>query len=201
MTEICLIRHGETNWNAESRMQGRTDIPLNETGRLQAAATAEFLSGEPWDYIYSSPLIRARETAGRIAEAVGLREISTEFDLIECNFGIAEGMLIEERRKIYPDISMIPDAENFDDLRIRVKNIINRIASRHENSRIIVIAHGCFIMEALSAFSQDKINGRKTYLKNLSMTMLTFTNGQCVIPWYNRSALETQPDSAFSLRH
>ena len=199
MTEICLIRHGETDWNALHKIQGRSDIPLNDTGRAQAEQTAAYLAQQGWDMIYASPLKRARETAGTIAEAVGLECVETEADLIECNFGIAEGMNIDERKKLYPDRNLIPEAEKLDVLNARAESIITEIAGRHPGSRIIIVSHACFIMEVLSVFSGGEINGRKTKLKNLSMNMLRFGDGGWDIPWYNRSALEPEGEPAFSV--
>lgn len=73
MTRIGLIRHGSTAWNKEGRIQGHTDNPLDEEGLQQAEAIAERLSGEHWDYIYSSDLLRARQTAEVIAAKLGLQ--------------------------------------------------------------------------------------------------------------------------------
>ena len=189
MTEICIIRHGETAWNAVFKIQGRSDIPLNETGRRQADITAGYLESESWDIIYSSPLRRALETARTISKAVGVKNITTEADLIECDFGAAEGMTLDERRVKYPDRNLIPNAEKLDALSSRAEKIIKQIALRHEGKRILIVSHACFIMEVLSIFSGGKIDGRKTHLKNLAMTLLTF-DGDWDIPWYNRSAME-----------
>ncbi|MBI9108679.1 MAG: histidine phosphatase family protein [Spirochaetales bacterium] len=191
MTEICIIRHGETDWNAQFKIQGRSDIPLNEIGRRQASVTAEYLEEECWDIIYSSPLKRALETARTISKAVRVPAITIESDLIECDFGDAEGMAIDERKLVYPDRNLIPGAEKLDDIKFRAEKIITAISERHKGKRIIIVSHACFIMEVLGVFSDGKINGRKTPLKNLSMTLLT-RDEDWNIPWYNRSALERE---------
>jgi probable phosphoglycerate mutase len=72
-TRICLVRHGETAWNAEKRIQGQTDIALDQTGLAQAAAAARWLSRQPVDALYSSDLLRAKQTAACIADALNLR--------------------------------------------------------------------------------------------------------------------------------
>ena len=100
---IALIRHGQTDWNLAERMQGRTDIPLNETGREQARVAASALADEPWDVVVSSPLGRARETAEIIATALGV-PLGTGYDeLIEQDFGVAEGTLVAELATRWPD--------------------------------------------------------------------------------------------------
>ena len=70
ITTICLVRHGQTDWNALGKLQGQTDIPLNELGKIQARQCGEFLSEEDWDVIISSPLKRARETAEIISNYI-----------------------------------------------------------------------------------------------------------------------------------
>ena len=199
MTEIRLIRHGETDWNAAHKIQGRTDIPLNETGLEQAEMTAEKICGENWDIVYSSPLKRARKTAEIIAEASGISSIHTEEDLLECEFGEAEGMTLTKRREIFPDRDNIPGAEKLDEIKERADRIIREIASRHQGKKILIVSHACFIMEALSIFSGGEIDGRKTRLINLSMNSLKLEDGRWSVPWYNRSALDKQKDSAFSV--
>ncbi|MDS8744534.1 histidine phosphatase family protein, partial [Streptococcus pneumoniae] len=72
MTTICLIRHGETEWNKIGRIQGTTDVPLNEKGKLQAQACGSHLMNKAWDVIVTSPLKRAKETAAIINETMRL---------------------------------------------------------------------------------------------------------------------------------
>lgn len=191
MTEICIIRHGETDWNAQSKIQGISNIPLNDTGRRQASIAAEYLKDEFWDMIYSSPLSRALETAGIISTALGVPEPVIEEELIEFNFGAAEGMIIEERKILYPHRNQIPGAEQLDDVKSRAEKILTTISERHVGKRILIVSHACFIMEVIEAFSGGKINGRKTKLKNLSMTLIT-RDSEWNIPWYNRSATESE---------
>lgn len=99
ITTICLVRHGQTDWNAQGKLQGQTDIPLNELGKIQARQCGEFLMKEDWDVIITSPLIRARETADIIAHYMDVPVIE-KIEFIEKNFGAAEGLTAEKRRQL-----------------------------------------------------------------------------------------------------
>src|SRR4029453_2522660 len=100
---LALIRHGQTDWNLDGLMQGRTDIPLNDTGREQALVAASAVSGERWDAVVSSPLVRARETAELIATTLGV-PLGGEYDeLIEQDFGAAEGTPVSELDVRWPE--------------------------------------------------------------------------------------------------
>lgn len=91
VTSICLIRHGETAWNSEGRLQGREDIPLNDRGRDQARKLADALAADRWDLLVSSPLRRAWETATIIAARLGLPEPLAIPELMERDYGAASG--------------------------------------------------------------------------------------------------------------
>ncbi len=91
---LC-VRHGVTDWNREGRFQGRTDVPLNDEGIAQAQAAARRLQTVPFDFIVSSPLVRAAKTA-KIIAATSSRPTIVEADLIECDFGSFEGRPIAE---------------------------------------------------------------------------------------------------------
>lgn len=93
-----VLRHGQTDWNVQARLQGSTDIPLNETGRRQARVAAELLGGLGITRIVTSPLSRALETARIVGEPLGL-EPDTDARLIERNFGLFEGLTIDEVRR------------------------------------------------------------------------------------------------------
>src|SRR5690606_40156857 len=94
ITTICLIRHGETDWNAQRRIQGRTDIPLNEKGIQQARECRDFLKNSEWDVIITSPLKRAKQTAEIINEALNIDLIEMD-DFIEKSFGDVEGVTLQ----------------------------------------------------------------------------------------------------------
>lgn len=96
MTRICLVRHGETDWNALGKLQGRTDIELNTTGRLQAEDCGRFLAATTWNLIITSPLQRAKRTAEIIQTYIHVPLIEM-IAFIERSYGDAEGMSPEER--------------------------------------------------------------------------------------------------------
>lgn len=133
MTAICLIRHGETDWNALGKLQGRTDIPLNETGKKQAKETGAFLTGSDWDVIITSPLRRAKETAEIINQYLGLEIIEME-DFIERNYGDAEGMPFEERTRLYPD-KEYPNQESKEALAERLMAGVQKVSERYPDKK------------------------------------------------------------------
>jgi len=97
VTTLLLVRHGETNWNAERRWQGHADVPLNDRGRKQARTLAEQLAGERIDVIYTSDLSRARDTADAVGARLGV-EVVVDPDLREIDAGAIEGLTAEEAR-------------------------------------------------------------------------------------------------------
>jgi len=155
MTEILLIRHGETAWNAERRLQGQLDIPLNEEGKRQAAALARALTAEPVDAIISSDLRRARSTAQAVAEACGL-PLQTDPSLRERCFGAFEGLLYAEMEARYPEAyaqwrardphARYPDgerrAETFAEFYQRSVAAVSGIANVYRDKRVVIVSHG-----------------------------------------------------------
>ena len=155
MTEILLIRHGETAWNAKKRLQGHLDIPLNEEGERQAAALGRALREESLDAIFSSDLQRARQTAEAIAAPRGMR-VETDRGLRERCYGAFEGMLYGEISQRYPaayaawqarDIDVrFPEgvhvAETLREFSQRVVSTITRIVSGSKYRRVAMVAHG-----------------------------------------------------------
>jgi broad specificity phosphatase PhoE len=136
MTTLLLVRHGETNWNAERRWQGHADVPLNDRGRAQAHALAEQLAGESIDAIYSSDLSRARDTA----EIVGARldmPVVVDAELREIDVGPIEGMTAEE--------TGTPDGWHGEPKEAHAERIlraVQRIAEQHPDDRVLVVTHG-----------------------------------------------------------
>lgn len=155
MTDIFLIRHGETAWNAEKRLQGHLDIPLNAQGERQAAALARALADEKFDAIISSDLVRARSTAQAVASAHGMT-LRTDPALRERCFGAFEGLLYEELEARFPlahaqwrardPHARYPGgerrAETFAEFSRRAVDAVIRIAEEHRGQRIALFSHG-----------------------------------------------------------
>ncbi|HEY7604742.1 MAG TPA: histidine phosphatase family protein [Gaiellaceae bacterium] len=143
MTTILLVRHGETDWNVDRRVQGHSDTPLNDTGRAQAQALGEELAGEQIDVVYSSDLLRAHETARLVAAPRGL-DVTAIPDLRERHFGTWEGLTDEEIFSRYPDAREGPwgDGETREEMTARVLGALRRIAEAHPEGRALVVSHG-----------------------------------------------------------
>jgi len=153
-----MARHGETDWNRESRFQGHADTPLNESGREQARGLAERLAGEKIDAIYASPLSRARETAEIVGRRLGLG-IETAEGLREVDVGSWSGLTrtqIEERfpegfRRWLQFDHGWDDGESYEALGARVLLTLREIAGRHPRKRVLVVSHGGPMRAALAA--------------------------------------------------
>jgi broad specificity phosphatase PhoE len=132
---LLLVRHGETDWNAEGRLQGHTDRPLNPYGREQAKALAERLDGDGIGAVYASDLSRARETAEIVGERLGLTVV-IDPDLREKNWGNWEG-LIGSERDLIDFVGETTEAHSE-----RIIRAVKRIAERHPDERVLVVTHG-----------------------------------------------------------
>ena len=144
MTTLLLVRHGETDWNAEGRLQGQTDTPLNDYGRRQARALAEQLDGRPFDALYASDLSRARETAEIIAARLGL-PVELDPDLREKNWGSWEGLTTTERDAV----EFV--GESTEAHRERTLAALHRIAALHPDGSVLVVTHGGSIRRVQAA--------------------------------------------------
>lgn len=153
-----MVRHGETDWNAQGRLQGSRDIPLNRTGILQAKACSEHLKSSAWDFIITSPLTRAKDTAEIINGKLNVPLIVMD-EFMEQHFGDAEGMTLADRRAIFPD-KKYPNQEPKSSFNQRLMAGIHKINDQFANSRILLVAHGAVIDSILSAFSESEKNGR-----------------------------------------
>ena len=143
MTGILLVRHGETDWNLEHRVQGHTDVPLNETGHEQARVLAEHLATASLVAIYASDLVRARDTAVIVAEVLGL-DVTLDPDLREKDFGSWEGLTDVEILQRFPDAvrGRWGDGETTDAVTVRALAAIDRIRARHPAAPVLVVSHG-----------------------------------------------------------
>lgn len=135
MTTLLLVRHGETDWNAQRRWQGNADVPLNERGREQARRLADSFVEDGVDAIYASDLARARETAEILAARLGL-PVVVDPDLREIDVGSREGLTGEE-------VGVREwDGESKEAHRDRTLRALARIVAGHPGSRVLVVAHG-----------------------------------------------------------
>ncbi len=151
MTQLILIRHGETVWNREGRMQGQQDSPLTETGVHQARQLARRFAQEAFGALYSSDLGRTRQTARSIADAAG-RDIIVDARLRERHFGVFEGLTAAEIKLNYPleyerfksrdPAYAMPGGESALAFRDRCLACFEDIAQRHAGDTVVVVTHG-----------------------------------------------------------
>ena len=145
MTTLLLVRHGETDWNADGRLQGQTDRPLSDYGRRQARQLADELADEQLGAIYSSDLSRARETAEIVGERIGL-PVELDPDLREKDWGTWEGLTAVERDRV----EFI--GESTEAHQERILRSLHRISARHPgDGRILVVTHGGSMRRVQSA--------------------------------------------------
>jgi probable phosphoglycerate mutase len=135
VTTLLLVRHGETDWNADGRLQGQTDRPLSEYGRRQARQLAEELAGEEFDAIYASDLSRARETAEIVGARLGL-PVALDSDLREKDWGTWEGLTPVERDRV----EFV--GESTEAHQERMLRALRRISERHPDGGVLVVTHG-----------------------------------------------------------
>lgn len=189
--KIYLFRHGETDWNKERRLQGRSDIPLNSFGRELAVITSKKLQDVPFDYAFSSPLVRALETAKII---IGTREIPlvTDQRLMEMHFGEYEGGSFDEPKKnpshpLYnffrkPEAYVPPaGAESFQDVVARGNSFLcERILPlQGACENVLVVAHGAFNRSVLYSLGGCSLeNFWKIGLPNCAASILSLEGGQ-----------------------
>ncbi|XP_010028272.2 phosphoglycerate mutase-like protein 4 [Eucalyptus grandis] len=152
--EIVVVRHGETEWNADGRIQGHLDVELNEIGRQQATAVGERLSREgKISAIYSSDLKRAFETANSIATACGGLEVIKDPDLRERNLGELQGLQLRAASSVCPkaykaflsnktDQEIPGGGESIDQLYQRCTTCLQNISMKHKGERVVVVTHG-----------------------------------------------------------
>ncbi|NLY56643.1 MAG: histidine phosphatase family protein [Firmicutes bacterium] len=157
---LYLVRHGETEWNKAGRIQGQQNPPLNELGRRQAEMVAEYLAGlsANYDQIYSSDLLRARQTAEAIAAKCNGRIVFRR-ELREQCFGVCEGFLVEEARAKFgidlraylrnPAGTTLPDGESLEAMGARAAQFLAEVRG-HEGQSVIVVSHGGLIKTLLT---------------------------------------------------
>lgn len=202
---IYLLRHGETDWNREGRLQGHTDIMLNQNGRGQIGHSAEILAGLPFDFdlVISSPMLRARETAEIVADrlAYAKEKIVMEPLLVERSFGEAEGFKVTELGEKYSfdqslfPVYQYPGAETMEELLKRAHSVFEKIVDTYGNKQnILVAAHGAILYAILTAVTDGKVAyfGKATRFDPGSIHLIKYQDGEISLSRY------CMEESAFS---
>lgn len=169
-TQFFFIRHGETDWNVQQRLQGSTDIPLNENGRLQAEIARNHFVQTTIDRIISSNLLRAWETATIINNTLN-KNLHSHSDLQERNFGILEGLSRTEieahpSEKLFHDITeangrkLAFHSETLPDFDRRVANVITEMIGQHANETILFVSHGGVFASLCRMLLQETIHSQ-----------------------------------------
>jgi len=183
---IYLIRHGETNWNRQNRLQGTEDIELNETGIAQSEKCAQAVAPIPADVILTSPLKRAKATAEIIARYMRGVPVIVEQDLIERDFGSLSGMVLRDKQVLL-GYGSDPRMEPFEHLAERLMRVLYRYIHESNYETILAVSHGGSINAILSYLSGGEIGTGKTVLKNVCISRLDVApgGGKITIGFYN----------------
>ncbi len=194
MTELLLIRHGETEWNAGEVFRGRADIDLNENGILQAKLLAGYLDGKEIEAVYSSPLVRATGTAGGIAQSRGL-DIKTEPELIDFDFGEWQGMSGNQVKEIYgrmyaewekhPDRVTMQGGESLEMVKIRSDKVIRSITRKHAGT-VAVVSHRVVLKVIIcSLLGLDNSHFWDIRMDTCGITSFTCEKGKVILTGHN----------------
>jgi len=193
LVKLILVRHGQTLWNREKRVQGVSDIELSNRGRAQADSLARSLRDEKIDAIISSPLKRALQTAEAINRFHHL-PIEHEEDLMELNMGDFEGMAFQEMMKNHGDLLerwiknpssvVMPGGESLAELQERAWGVVELIAGR--SGTILLAAHNFTIMTILCKIKEmDLSHIRQVHVDVASKTLVEFKNGRGDVIFFN----------------
>ena len=194
MTQIILVRHGETEWNVKEVFRGRIDVELNETGVKQAQLLAEYLSDLRIDAIYSSPLRRALATAEIIANYHKLNVVITP-GFIDFDYGEWQGLSHQEVRNRYkelytqwinhPDRVRMPAGESLDEVRKRATSVVDRVIAKYEGSVVLVshrVVNKVLICALLGLDNSHFWNIRQD---TCGITSFTYEKGQFILTKHN----------------
>lgn len=202
-TRILAIRHGETAWNVDTRIQGQLDIPLNDTGMQQARWLAQALAErDRIDAIYTSDLLRAHATAHAIAQTMDLRVVP-HTGLRERHFGDFQGRTFAEIeselpehaqhwRKRTPEWSPPGQGESLVALRERVLAVVHELAARHAGEQIVLVAHGGVMDVLYRAATRLDLQAPRTWqLPNTAVNRLLWTpEGLSLVGWADTTHLD-----------
>lgn len=188
-TELLLIRHGETDHNRQGRFQGQLDIPLNDTGRMQAERLAQRLQGEPLDVLVSSDLSRARGTAEPLLSRRGGLKLTTHTAWREQAFGVLEGLVVGEARVSHPEAFAAwwahtpdhapPGGESPAAFHARVVAALHALVQSHPGARVAVFTHGGVLDMVWRTVQGLPLSGpRECAIPNTGINRLRWVDGR-----------------------
>lgn len=201
ITRIIAVRHGETAWNVDTRLQGQIDIALNANGQEQARRLSEAMADEGLDAIVSSDLLRARDTAKAVADRTGL-PLATDTGLRERHFGIFQGHTYAEVEQRWPEESARwrrrePDfgaegGETLQGFYDRCVATAERLARAHPGRTLLLVTHGGVLDCLYRAASRIPLNAPRTWdLANTGVNRLLYTGeGFTLVGWADVQHLE-----------
>lgn len=200
-TRIIAIRHGETAWNVDTRIQGHLDIPLNDTGLWQAQQVGQALAGEPVAAVYTSDLQRARVTAQAVADSTGA-PLVLEPGLRERSFGQLQGRTFAEietqlpeeaRRWRQRDPHFEPEGgESLIVFRERITRITHQLVQRHPGELVVLVAHGGVLDVLYRAATGQELQAPRTWkITNAAINRLLWTeSGLTLVGWADTQHLD-----------
>ncbi len=203
MTRILAIRHGETAWNVDTRIQGQLDVGLNEVGRRQAELAARHLADEDLAAVYSSDLQRAHDTAQALARAQrsGL-VVQADTGLRERRFGVFEGKTFAEIDAEHPELALrwkrrepdfgAPGGETLAEFYARCVATATRLAAAHAGQTIALVTHGGVLDCLYRAATRVELNAPRTWqIGNTSINRLLWTDdGFTLVGWGDTQHLD-----------
>ncbi len=195
MTNLYIVRHGQTEWNIQGKIQGHKNANLTEDGLKQGDKVAERMASEKIDIIYSSDLDRARITAEKISKTTGAKLIVTE-ELREMNFGVWEGEFFKDVKVSDPDGYMkwmkepenlnIAEGETLEILEKRMEKVINKIVAENEGKNIVIVSHGTALKTLiLHLLKMPLTNYKNLAMDNVSLSIVEKRDYNNVLKLYN----------------
>lgn len=205
-TRVCLVRHGETAWNVERRLQGHLDVPLNQAGMRQAEALATALSGTRFDAVYCSDLSRARMTAEAASRALGHDPIFDEA-LRERHYGAFQGLSYTEASARFPGdyqrfmerdpgFAFPEGGESLLAFHARITTVLHRLAHRHLGCAILVVTHGGVLDIVHRIATGKRLEAKRDFeIPNAALNWVGFDDGQWrLMAWADRRHLDQTLD-------
>jgi len=204
MTELILVRHGETDWNRELRFQGHVDVGLNAIGLEQARRLASRLAAEPARHLYASDLLRAQQTARPVAEELGVPS-ATLPALREQSFGVVDGMRVDDIKAQHPQAwaqwlrfqedYCMPGGETVREFHARVIDAVYRIAGDHPGGTLVVVTHGGVLDMVWRTARALSLGGpRRSEIPNAGVSRVRVQAGSIeILAWADTSHLADLP--------